>query len=86
MNRLWAPWRKNYIRPKVRKDKGCLFCSLLAKRRDPLNYILKRTLHSFALLNLYPYNNGHVMVVPKRHVESLGMLRDDEKLDLLAAL
>ena len=84
MNRLWAPWRKAYIRPKSRNNKVCLFCRLLAEKRDAKNYILKRTPFSFALLNLYPYNNGHVMVVPKRHTDSTRVLSEEEKLDWLA--
>src|SRR3990167_7459989 len=84
MERLWAPWRKAYIRPKARKEKGCLFCRLLAEKQDARNFILKRSASSFAILNLYPYNNAHVMVVPKRHVDSLAALSDREKLDWLA--
>ena len=83
MDRLWAPWRKAYIRPKVR-NKGCLFCRLLKENKDSRNYILKRTPHSFAILNLYPYNNGHVMIVPIRHVDSTKKMTNQEKLDWLA--
>ena len=83
MERLWAPWRKAYIRPEAQKTKGCLFCRLLAQNRDAQNYILKRTPSSFALLNLYPYNSGHVLVVPKRHVGATETMTDPEKLDWL---
>jgi ATP adenylyltransferase len=82
-DRLWAPWRKAYLRPKGGKPKGCIFCRLLAEKRDAQNYILKRTAKSFALLNLYPYNNGHVMIVPLRHVDSVHALTNREKLDWL---
>ena len=84
MNQLWAPWRKAYIRPKARKDKSCLFCRLLKEDRDSVNYILKRTTSSFAILNIYPYNNGHTMVVPRRHADSIHALSAQEKLDWLA--
>jgi len=84
MNKLWAPWRKAYIRPdKQKKVKGCLFCGLLKKRQDAKNLILERTSHSFAILNLYPYNNGHVMIMPKRHVRNTSKLSDVEKLDFI---
>jgi len=83
MDRLWAPWRKAYLRPKGRKSKGCLFCYLLKEKRDIPNLILKRTDHSFAILNRYPYNNGHVMIVPIRHVDSIHALGDREKVDWL---
>ncbi len=50
---------------------------------DAKNYILARSDHSFSMLNLYPYNNGHVMVAPYRHVSTLEKLSDEEILDLL---
>lgn len=86
MDKIWAPWRKAYIRPDKQRVGGCLFCRLYKDRtsRDGRHYILKRTPHDFAVLNLYPYNNGHVMVVPNRHVASVGQLSDREKLDWLA--
>ncbi|HXV27515.1 MAG TPA: HIT domain-containing protein [bacterium] len=65
----------------MRKDKGCLFCRILAEKQDTRNYILKRTSSSFAILNRYPYSNGHVMIVPLRHVDSVHALKDREKLD-----
>ena len=83
MDRLWAPWRKAYIRPSAQRAKGCLFCRLLAANRDGAHYILKRSRNSFAVLNLYPYNNGHAMIVPKRHLDSVHALTDEEKLDWL---
>ncbi len=84
MDRIWAPWRKTYLRPSTLKSKGCLFCKLLAEKRDTANLILKRTPHSFAILNLYPYNNGHTLIVPMRHVDSVHALSNQEKLDWLA--
>jgi ATP adenylyltransferase len=84
MSRLWAPWRKAYIRPKGRKSKGCLFCRFLADRKkDGQNYLIKRNPLSFALLNLYPYSNGHVLILPNRHVDTLEKLTPREKLDWL---
>ena len=83
MDRLWAPWRKAYIRPEGRKKGGCLFCRLAASSQDSQNYVLKRTAFSFAVLNIYPYNNGHVMIVPKRHTASMEALSPAERLDWL---
>jgi len=83
MERLWAPWRKAYIRPKSKRSKACLFCGLLSKGKDQKHFIVKRSRYSFAILNLFPYNNGHVMIVPKRHVADLSKLHDREKLDWL---
>ncbi|MBU3758621.1 MAG: HIT domain-containing protein [Candidatus Omnitrophica bacterium] len=83
MDRLWAPWRKVYIRPESKKRRGCLFCGILKAKRDSKNYILKKTRHSFALLNLYPYNNGHTLILPRRHAADLCEMSGEEKMDLL---
>jgi ATP adenylyltransferase len=72
--RLWAPWRSKYIYS--RKKKKCIFC-------DPKDYVLEKTKHSFSMLNIYPYNNGHVMVAPARHVKSLEYLKPEELKDLM---
>ncbi|MCX5687323.1 MAG: HIT domain-containing protein [Candidatus Omnitrophica bacterium] len=79
MNKLWAPWRSVFI--KIRKIKGCIFC---IKDRDNKNeFIIKKSRHSFAMLNIYPYNNGHIMVSPFRHVKDLKGLNDEELLDII---
>lgn len=72
---LWAPWRKKYI-ISYEKKKRCIFCK-------PKEYVLGVTKHSFSILNIYPYNNGHVMVAPKRHVKSIEYLSQDEVCDLM---
>lgn len=81
MDKLWAPWRKAYIGQQKRS--GCFLCQIKKSKNDRANLVLKKTTHSIALLNLYPYNNGHVLVVPKRHVKSLELLSDVELLDLM---
>ena len=81
MDKLWAPWRKGYILNKAAKT--CFICRIKASSQDAKHFILKRTLHSFAVLNIFPYNNGHVMAVPNRHVKGLEQLRDVELLDLI---
>ncbi len=82
MNKLWAPWRKEYI--SVKKKKTCIFCIDKKKRsRDAERYILKRTPHSFSVLNRYPYNNAHVLAAPYRHVSTLESLSEKELLDIM---
>ena len=81
MNKLWAPWRKPYILSKPTKK--CFICRIQASSQDKKHFVLKRTPRSFAVLNLFPYNNGHVMVIPNRHVGDLEKLKDAELLDLL---
>ena len=85
MDRLWAPWRIKYI-IKMSSMKGCIFCSKPKARNDRKNYIVSRTRHSFSILNLYPYNNGHMMIVPRRHVDSLTKLNKEELSDLIDLL
>ena len=81
MKKLWAPWRKAYIWQKP--PKGCFLCFIKRSRRDASHFVLKRTAQSLSVLNLFPYNAGHVLVAPNRHVENLSDLNDSELLDLL---
>ncbi|MEC8839028.1 MAG: HIT domain-containing protein [Candidatus Neomarinimicrobiota bacterium] len=74
MQRLWAPWRINYIREQ--KEKGCIFCSKQKSTDDKNSLIFSRGDHSFVLMNLYPYNNAHLLISPYEHVETT------DKLDL----
>ncbi len=83
MNRLWAPWRISYIKEK--KAKGCLFCGVI-KSNKKKDYLVFKTEKSFCLINKFPYNNGHLMVSPKRHVKDLADLKDEEARDLIKAL
>ena len=79
MERLWSPWRMEYIRSAVGEDpQGCLFCDKLAAGDDEDSLILARSDLAFAILNAYPYNPGHLMVAPVRHVGELEELRPDE--------
>lgn len=83
MERLWAPWRMEYIgSAKEGKDQGCIFCEKPKEGDDEKAYILARTEKSFAMLNAYPYNSGHLMVAPFGHVGELEGLEVDELLDL----
>jgi len=80
VRRLWAPWRLEYIQ--AEKPAGCIFCDAAAGADRDDSLVVARSLRSFVLLNLYPYNSGHVMVVPFRHVAVLRDLDDEELLDL----
>jgi ATP adenylyltransferase len=87
MDILWAPWRSTYV-DKMSKKKGkcCIFCGILKENRDKKRYIFLRTAHSFAVLNIYPFNGGHALVIPKRHVATLDALKAEERVDLMEAL
>lgn len=81
MKALWAPWRMAYILSD--KTGGCIFCELPKQDRDRENLILYRSSHNFVIMNRYPYNNGHIMVVPYLHVPSLDGLADEVMLDFM---
>jgi len=80
MERLWAPWRKEFILGQ--KEKGCIFCKRHNDKKDKKNLILFRGKLSFVIMNKYPYNTGHLMVAPYKHVGKLGNLKKEELLDL----
>ena len=79
-NNLWAPWRMKYIQ-KIDK-KGCIFCDKM-KKKDKDALIIKRKKYCFSILNIYPYNNGHLMVAPNRHVGKLELLKEKELIELI---
>ncbi|RJP28810.1 MAG: HIT domain-containing protein [Candidatus Omnitrophota bacterium] len=79
---LWAPWRLKYIRHK--KGKKCIFCK--AVKSSKADYLIFRMKHAAAMLNIYPYNNGHIMVFPLRHVNRLDKLSKSESGQLFEAV
>ncbi len=76
MEQVWAPWRMKYIL--MDKSKGCFLCENLKQDDDAANYILYRGRKNFVIMNVYPYNPGHLMVAPHRHVASLEELTKEE--------
>ncbi len=86
MDKLWAPWRVKYVTELIGKTKGCVFCRMLKESKDSVNYIFARSPLSFAVLNLYPYNNGHILILPNRHVNDISKLSKEEIADLFALL
>ena len=78
---LWAPWRLGYITGN--ENKGCIFCEKSASSDDRKNYVIQRGGKAFALLNLYPYNNGHTMVAPYEHTGELEDLQEDTYLEVM---
>ena len=85
MKRLWAPWRMEYILGD--RDQGCFLCRILDSDDDRGNLVLKRGRTCAVVMNRYPYNNGHLMVFPFRHVDDVVSLTTDERcetMDLVA--
>ena len=83
MDRLWSPWRSAYVQAAHDEPAGCLFCELAARGDDEAAMILHRGEEAFVLMNAYPYNPGHVMVAPFRHVGDLEALTPDELRDAM---
>lgn len=81
MDRLWAPWRLSYVTAAPATSTECIFCDACGGHEGDL--LLLRGRFSFVVLNLYPYNNGHLMVVPNRHLSSLEALDEDEQLEVM---
>ena len=82
MDRLWAPWRIKYV--KAKKQNRCIFCRAVKSRGK--NYVIFKTGYSIAMLNIFPYNNGHVMLAPLRHIRDFTLLKEAEVLDLFRSL
>lgn len=78
---LWAPWRMAYIG--ATQPAGCLLCQLSREGTDRANLILHRGPRTYVVLNLYPYNNGHLMIVPYRHCPQLDQLSPEESLEVM---
>lgn len=81
MENLWAPWRMRYIES-VEEEKGCIFCDKPKEDKDRENLILFRSDFSFIIMNKFPYNNGHLLIVPYRHEADFINLSDDELTDI----
>ena len=83
MEQLYAPWRIDWIRREERNPdvEGCVFCALPDREADRESRIVARSAHAYVVLNNYPYNPGHLMVIPYEHTGDYGDLDDDVLLD-----
>ena len=80
MDRIWSPWRMEYIESARDNDAACPFCALV--ERDDENRLLARTGLAFVTLAKYPYNPGHLLVLPTRHTGEIEELTDDENTEV----
>ena len=81
MNKLWAPWRIDYIR--APKEEGCIFCAKSEPGDDRENLVLFRGESSFILMNLYPYSNGHLMIAPFKHTSETSDFSRETNLEIM---
>lgn len=79
MDKLWAPWRVEYIR---NPGTGCFFCEGLRSKDEKKVLIIERQDKAFTIMNRFPYNNGHLMIAPIRHVGQIEQLDDGEVLSI----
>jgi len=84
MYRLWAPWRSQYV--KGEREEGCIFCKKPQENKDEENYILLRGKTCLVMLNIFPYNNGHLMIAPYRHISSLEQMNSKESGEMMELL
>lgn len=80
MERIWAPWRSVYLGGS--HGDGCVFCEKVQSDEDEANLVLLRGNKTIILMNLYPYNNGHLLIMPKRHVGDIEALTGEEMAEL----
>jgi ATP adenylyltransferase len=83
--RLWTPWRMQYVGGGTRED-GCVFCNRLAESDDVGSLILHRGPRTFAIMNLFPYNTGHAMILPNDHLASPEELDDETAIEMVLFL
>ncbi len=83
MERLWSPWRAAYVADDNRPP-GCFLCQKPAEQRDDENLILYRGGLAYVVMNIYPYNSGHLLVAPYQHISDLGTAEPALAAELMA--
>lgn len=89
MKRLYSPWRSQYIASFTdanKKNRGCILCKAYKAKDDDANLIVTRGKYSYVIMNLFPYNSGHIMVVPYRHIPTLVKLSARETSEIMELL
>ncbi len=82
MEYLWTPWRFSYVTGLDRRE-GCVFCLLIKEEFDEKNLIIHRARHNFVIMNLFPYSNGHVMILPYEHLANLTDLNETTTTEMM---
>ena len=84
MKNLYCPWREKYINEnKNTKNYSCIFCDHASSDQNEKNYILYKDKNNIVCLNLYPYNAGHLLVIPKKHISELFELSEKEQNEIM---
>ncbi len=82
MKQLWAPWRLAFVE-KASRLSGCIFCEKPALKQDGTSLIVRRGRHAYVIMNIYPYNNGHLLIAPYRHIAAIEDLPAPVLLDMM---
>jgi ATP adenylyltransferase len=85
MKKIYAPWRSKYVEESVhtKKDNECVFCKAIKENDDEKNFILKRGKYCTTIMNIYPYNAGHLMIIPNEHKANLSDLSADTRAEIM---
>jgi len=84
---LFAPWRMKYVEyVAIEPKRGCFLCEAARSKDDEKNFVLCRTDNALVMLNLFPYNTGHLLIAPYRHVGDVLLLNREECIDLINLL
>lgn len=92
MKKIYAPWREKYVvraahkTNKERMEQDCVFCEQIKEDDDETNLILKRFKNTFVMFNLYPYNGGHLMVLPNKHWGTLDECPEEVRAELMESV
>jgi len=78
MDKFWTPWRGEYVISDKSNSTECVLCSFINQDLCKENLVLYKGKHAYVVMNKYPYNNGHIMVVPNKHVDSFEKLTAEE--------
>jgi len=81
IDRVWAPWRSRFLLQ--RPSRRCIFCAAKTSKADRRHHVIARGRHVFALLNRYPYTNGHLLIAPYRHIGAFKRLASPEWTEIL---
>lgn len=83
MKNLWTPWRRAYVGTTNQPASACVFCEAFARRDDERSLVVHTSARTFVLMNLYPYNSGHLLIAPQEHLGSLQAISPDVLAELM---
>lgn len=83
MKNLWTPWRRAYVTAASEPAAACVFCEAFARREEEASLVVHNAARTFILMNLYPYNSGHLMIAPHEHLGSLQALPAEVLTELM---